>query len=391
MQILHQMRDATPRAMAREQIRRFIAKRRFERGEQLPTYAEFCKMLGFSLLTVQRAMGDLAQEGIVYRLHGKGCYVGKAHKVGVKAMSRVGLIHNASLNNLIEAPYLNQLLVGILGACAAREIDLTIHSLRNRDSRVSPQELTSQIDALILIGIVNPDYVRKLLKTKLPLVLVDSRLEGLPIDTVAVDNAAAVELELRTLIGLGHRRIAYVTGRTPDPLTGKSIESSDAIERREAYVSIMTGAGLADGIGILDCQGEESAQLQELLAVARSANPPTAFLTVAASLAAGLHGALTAAGIQVPEAISLAGVAGVPADVMACDLDIDYGRVDFRAMGVAAIEVLERRCGHRPPAEPQLVRIGVERVRGRSIVAPAGPPSGSDGAAPSTRGRPGRS
>lgn len=375
MQILQQVGDTTPRAMAREQIRRFIAKRRFQRGDQLPTYAEFCAMLGFSLLTIQRAMGDLAKEGIVYRLHGKGCYVGKLHKLGVQALSRVGLVHNASLNFLIEAPYLNQMLSGILGACHARRIDLTILSIRDREGRGSIEDMASQVDGMLLIGVVNRTYVQNLLRTKLPMVLVDSRAEGLEIDTVVVDNVAAVEAELRSLLALGHRRIAYVSGLTPDPVTGRAIESSDELERREAYRAAMAAAGLANSIRVVDPRrqvgaGLADAAVREVLETMRSPDPPSAILAFSAMQAVNLLRGLAAAGIAVPESVSLAGVAGVPADVAGCDLDLDYGRVDFRAMGKAAIETLERRCGAKPPKAPQLVRIGVERSRGRSIVAP---------------------
>ncbi len=373
MQISQQIRDATPRQMAREQISRYIAKRRAKRGDKLPTYAEFCTMLGFSLLTVQRAMGDLAKQGLVYRLHGKGCYVGKVSKASVGTLRRIGLIHNASLSNLIDEPYLNQVFSGILSACARRNIDLTILSLsKDQESRELSQELTSQHDALVLVGIVNADYVRRLIKTELPLVLVDSRFAGLAIDTVVVDNQGAVQAELDALIALGHRRIAYVGARTPDPLTKKQIASSDEVERCEAYLAGMTGAGLAAESRLLESPEDHRLPWPELLDLAKGPVAPTAYLATSAGLAVELHRRLSAAGISVPDSVSLAGAAGVTADVADCPIDLDYGRVDFRAMGVAAIEALGKRCSLKVPAEPQLVRIGVERVRGRSIVAPSG-------------------
>jgi hypothetical protein len=54
---------------------------------------------------------------------------------------------------------------------------------------------------------------------------------------------------------------------------------------------------------------------------------------------------------------------------MDCAIDLDYGRVDFRAMGMAAIETLQHRCRRKSPPEAQLVRIEVERIRGRSITS----------------------
>lgn len=373
MRVIQSVRDATPRAMAREQIQRHIAKQRLKRGDQLPTYAEFCQLLGFSPLTVQRAMGDLARDGIVYRMHGKGTYVGKVPRLGALALRRVGLVHNASIQHLIEAPYVNQMLSGILSGCAARDIDLNILSLLSKNRQASVQELSAQVDALVLIGIVNAGFVRGLLRTRLPIVLVDSRLPGLPIDTVLVDNAAAVQAVLRPLLALGHRRIAYVTGLTPDPVAGKDIASSDDVERREAFLAAMAEAGLADSASCIGPFRQADAALPAALAAVRAPDGPTALLCSSAMQAVQLQRVLSEAGVQVPEGVSLAGVAGVPEDVAGCPLDLDYARVDFRAMGSAAIAALERRCGAKPPEGPQLLRIGVERVRGRSIIAPPTP------------------
>jgi DNA-binding GntR family transcriptional regulator len=54
-------------------------------GEQLPTEASLCKAVPFSLGTVQRALRELVDEGVVVRVQGSGTFVaptyGKVHEV----------------------------------------------------------------------------------------------------------------------------------------------------------------------------------------------------------------------------------------------------------------------------------------------------------------------
>lgn len=368
MKFLRQIRDNTPRALAREQIRRLLASGGLRHGDQLPTYAELCDRLGVSLLTVQRAMGDLAKLGLVYRLHGKGCYVGKAIAGGPRPLSQVGLVFNASITQLLQAPYLNLMLTGILTACNARNIDLTILSLKTAQGQIRPAQLAAQVDAVILLGIANEDYALAFAVTHTPLVILDNCFPSIPVDTVVLDNATAVCSVMRHLIGLGHRRIAFLAGCTSNPFTDTRMESSDSRERRAVYLSEMKAAGLSDEIRVIEATGD-----QENEAVAAAKNPlsPTAFVVDDAPGAARLCHRLTAAGLRVPQDVSVAGTAGTDKENLAATPPVTYCRADFFAMGVQAIEMLEHRCRETKPLEPAISRIPVEFVPGATTAAPA--------------------
>lgn len=368
MKFLRQIRDDTPRSLAREQIRRIIAAGGYRRGDQLPTYAELCDQLGVSLLTVQRAMGDLAKQGLVYRLHGKGCYVGKAIAGGPRPLSQVGLVFNASISMLLQAPYLNLMLTGILNACNSRNIDLTILSLKTAQGQVPPAQLAAQVDAVILLGIANEDYAIEFAASHTPLVIVDNFFPAIPVDTVVLDNAAAVRSVMRHLIGLGHRRIAYLAGATTNPFTDKRMESSDSKERRAEYLSEMKAAGLTDEILVI-----EASDSQEDDAVA-AAMPPrrhTAFLADDAPIALSLCRRLTAAGLRVPHDVSVAGNVGTNSENLAANLPVTYCKADFHSMGFQAIELLERQCRETRPSKPIVLRVPVEFVPGATTAAPA--------------------
>lgn len=313
-------------------------------------------------------MGDLAKDGLVYRLHGKGCYVGSALTPGPRPLSQIGLVFNASISLLLQAPYLNQMLTGILNACNARDIDLTILSLRTAKGQIPPAQLSAQVDAVILLGIANEDYALQFATSNTPLVIVDNCFPNIPVDTVVLDNTAAVRSVIGHLVGLGHRRITFLRGFTSNPFTNKIMESSDAQERHDGYLSEMRAAGLADAIRTIEAS---SSQEDDAVASARSTHPPTAFVADSAPTALRLYRRLTAEGLRIPHDVSVAGIAGTASEIASSGVPLTFCKADFHSMGVRAIEALERRCRSNEPPQPVVSRIPVEFVPGTTTAAPA--------------------
>jgi GntR family transcriptional regulator len=60
-----------------------IRDHRWLPGEQLPTEAELCALYGVSIITVRRALAELAAKGLLYRVQGKGTFVSSPPKVTV--------------------------------------------------------------------------------------------------------------------------------------------------------------------------------------------------------------------------------------------------------------------------------------------------------------------
>jgi DNA-binding LacI/PurR family transcriptional regulator len=80
---------------------------------------------------------------------------------------------------------------------------------------------------------------------------------------------------------------------------------------------------------------------------------------------------LAAAGLRVPQDVSVAAAAGAENDDTLSGLPITYAKADFAAMGVAAVGALERRCRASPPPEPAVSRVPVTFVPGGTAAARA--------------------
>ena len=118
------------------------------------------------------------------------------------------------------------------------------------------------------------------------------------VPTVDVDNRAGIRAGLEHLVGLGHERIAFVSGR----LLG------DIRERQAAFVEFMLerSGSLPDGYvqQVPNTPGGGDAAVRTLLALDR---PPTAIVTSSDVLAFGVLHAAHSLGRVVPDELSVVG------------------------------------------------------------------------------------
>lgn len=78
MDFLYRLDRSTPIPLyyqIKQNILSAIGEGRLQSGDLLPTEYDFCEACSISRPTVRQAMNELVQEGILYRLKGKGTYV----------------------------------------------------------------------------------------------------------------------------------------------------------------------------------------------------------------------------------------------------------------------------------------------------------------------------
>ena len=159
---------------------------------------------------------------------------------------------------------------------------------------------TRHCDAIVLLGDVQdqPGLLSDLKDSIVPVVGLWQGSSPLAVPTVDVDNRAGIEAALDHVIGLGHERIAFVSGR---PL-------GDIRERQAAFVDIMRarfGAVRSDYIRqVPNTPDGGEAALGDLLALD---DPPTAVVTSTDTLAIGVLHAAHALGRVVPDQLSVVG------------------------------------------------------------------------------------
>jgi LacI family transcriptional regulator len=145
------------------------------------------------------------------------------------------------------------------------------------------------------------DHINRL---RMPIVLVDHKVEGLETDFVGSDNVLASAMLTEYLIRLGHKRIALIAGE-------EGLYSAD--KRTEGFYATMNAAGIeVDENLVIDAKYDGDRAYDETMRLLTRANPPTAIVAANNVMALGALHAIQSLGFKCPEDISLTCIDDVP-------------------------------------------------------------------------------
>jgi len=167
--------------------------------------------------------------------------------------------------------------------------------------------------------------------------------------SVQIDNYAGAQLAARHLIELGHKRIFHVCGPS---------SWHEARARAAGYCDTMEAAGLEVLATVAgDWSAKAGHEVGSQLA-AQLAADPGAFTAVFAAndqLALGLLNAFLAAGIRVPEQVSLVGFDDQP-EAAYFSPGLTTVHQDFEALGQRAMQLMVDELSGQTTVEHQLVQ-----------------------------------
>jgi Transcriptional regulators len=233
------------------------------------------------------------------------------------------------------------------------------------------------VDGLILVSQnLQSDEFNKLLEDGPPCIYVNRRPPNPHHDYVGSDNRQAIELLVDHLVGLGHRRIGFVTG---------SSNSSTASERRHHFQQELEKRGIPVDERYM-FQGDYTAEggRRAFAQMIERGIDLTAVMASNDFSALGFIDAAQNHGLSIPEDISVTGfddTAGVN-NFMTYPLPIKGVTTIFqskRELGTLAGQMMLRRLdGSVSPQEPRQAIVPVAlRIRDTTGPAKAGPGMGS--------------
>lgn len=186
-----------------------------------------------------------------------------------------------------------------------------------------------RVDGVIVMSPhASPRELEGCLPPSLPVVFLNSAPGGPSRASINVDNRGGARAMVAHLLGLGHRRLAFVTGPA---------SNFDAAERRRGCRDALRAAGLAPG-AVTEVEGdfgEESGQVAGE-AIVRLLPRPTAIFAANDSMAIGVLFALRRAGVRVPEETAVAGFDDIPIARFASP-PLSTVRHDIRILGERAL------------------------------------------------------
>lgn len=244
-----------------------------------------------------RARTEDAIRAIGYKRNGiaRSLRTGKTKTVGVS----VGDITNSFYTDVVSIIQRVLHKAGYATMLCCNDSDATL-----QDEQVALMR-DRMVDGLIISPIGNDKALHKVVsQTDIPVVLIDRKLRGVECDFVILDNKAAVIEAAQYLIGLGHRRIGFISGM---------VDSFPGRERLAGYRAALEEAGLpADDslvrLGNFPDDGVRKAATELLT----GPTPPTAILAVNNQAVLGVMKALRDLGMDCPRDISVTGFDDFP-------------------------------------------------------------------------------
>jgi LacI family repressor for deo operon, udp, cdd, tsx, nupC, and nupG len=209
----------------------------------------------------------------------------------------------------IANPFFAEVLQGIDDTLSAAGYGLIIANLAGppeKEARYVDLVCAGQADGVLLLcGHVMRSAARDLLDAHVPLVAACEQIPGESFPQVTIDNVLAAREAVRHLIALGHPSIAYLGG-----------PKSNILERQrlEGYREALGGAGLAVDDGLIlpgDFTFRTGVEAGRALLARPPERRPTALFAANDEMAIGLIKTVHAAGLRVPQDLSVVGFDGI--------------------------------------------------------------------------------
>ncbi len=191
--------------------------------------------------------------------------------------------------------YALELIRGIGTLTASLKLDLLLHLTDNR-SNLNLRGISGVIFADI---IANRKQLEDALSLGLPSIVINNYVEDLPVNCIAIDNRGGAESVVEYLIGLGHKKIAHITGDLITQAAQLRLEgynlalAKNKISLREEYI-VKT-----------DYSRGQAAQAARTLI--NLPDRPTAIFVASDSMALEVMSVASEHGLKIPADLSLVG------------------------------------------------------------------------------------
>jgi GntR family transcriptional regulator of arabinose operon len=309
-------------------LREKILAGRVAEGAKLPSEERLAQDYGVSRMTARQSLVELAAQGLIYRIPGKGTFVSGKNSSTENKGAPAGNLVMLAVPNLHNSFYY-QIISGAEQALTGNGIGMLLRCAN--DDHLREKELLQKLPAMHVKGIImvsggytkNNLEILDELRNKLPVVITDVGIPGLKIDTVISDDRKGGFLAAEHLIELGHTDIIHLAGPRGD---------SSADSRREGYAGALEKYGISPNteyVRFTNWRTEEGYyETKKFFISSPLKERATAVFACNDEVAAGAYKALKELRISVPGEVALMGYGNMDAGEF---LDVPLTTVDQSA------------------------------------------------------------
>lgn len=336
-----------------ERIARLILKEKLQTGDPILSENKLASQYKVSRITVRKAISELVNKNMLFTEKGKGTFVANSHKLSKSnkqplLAKTVGLILPT-----INVSYFSDIARGAEDAANNEDYHIIFC---NSDGKLEKEETymhqlyNKKIDGLIIspTGYSSKNrHFGKLIKDKVPFVIMDILVDGIDTDYVVTDDIDGSYRAVKHLINLGHKRIGHIRGP-------RNVSTADV--RMEGYKKAILDSNLVFDEDLVQGNNFSKSRYGYLAMekFLKMSQRPTAIFAANDILALGAYDAIIKAGLRVPEDIALVGYADLT-ESKRMDVSLTTVRQPGYKMGKAACRRLIEKIRNKKHGETKKI------------------------------------
>lgn len=285
-------------------IRRFIQENELRPGDLLPSEREWARRLRVSQMTVNRALKELEQEGVVTRVVGRGTFV-LNNRIRTVPTLRHLITFVFPIPDVAEYfeqnIYYGPVVHGAQDALAELGCPVQFWKMGFEQLSSLPSEGLTQRAFLFFAPTEDAlPTLKSWWEVGVPFVVIGASWSGVELPCVDTDNFNAAVKVVEFLFNLGHRRIALVVGNRRLPNNRDRHDGFLTAVRRHS-LSVPDGWVIETALSA----ALSSSDIEKVREVLKSRKRPTAIFAAGYHLAAGTLQIAKELGLKVPEDLSI--------------------------------------------------------------------------------------
>lgn len=299
------MDDRVPKYLQlKREIESWLSSGRFQPNDQMPSEYEIAAQFGMSRQTVRQTLGELVNEGLLYRVQGKGTFAAKPKAKTSSDTPVIGIV-----TTYISDYIFPHIVRGAEAELRSRGYALMLSSTDNNKQKERDSlsvMLTQPVSGLIIEptksaqGNPNLDLYMELQLSNIPLVMINECYPELYCSCVKVDDEVGGYAAAEHLIRLGHKVIAGFF-KTDD------LQGANRLKGFMRACSVNRIPYRPDLVTIYNTEEKAEKPLQAALSLLQGDDRPTAFVCYNDELAVALLETTRQAGLSVPDDLSIIG------------------------------------------------------------------------------------
>lgn len=362
---MSEMHEKLPKyVQIKETLRKEIEEGVLFEGQQLGSETILIDRFGASKMTVIRALQELAQEGYLRRVQGKGTYITrpikKAPLIGVLVPRTDQGIFTVVLHSIEQKAH--ELGYEILLCSTEEDADKVITFAERLIARSAAGVIAAPLER-VNDPSVNVVWYERFLEEHIPIVLVDRGIEQIPYaPIIQTNNEEAMAQLAKEVIAMGHKRLLLVRLEEIQSTTTQARIAGFQKAAHEGNVELAEIIALSSKKSFTDIVAEFESILCEL--------EPTVLMCLNDQIAIHVYSILKNLPSGIAENISITGF-----DDLAFSKAIGLTTVHqpLQEEGANAVEVLDRMIKHQPYTSVVIPSHVVMRSSLANLLAQASP------------------